>query len=804
NQVGDLSTHTTRFISPALTQKVFANMRRAGKGFSGVETPLFEGMLAVGQPAEEELVDEQVQVDNVVATVVDENVEENVAKNVSQSAIPSPSPHDIPSPSQAPSSPPQQQHSSPQAPPQDAKFPTQLQQVLNVYSALSKRIKNLETDNAAQKLEIVHLKARVKKLEKANKIKFFKVEAFEKGIELVKDVEVAESEGRHAKKQAEIYNMDLDHSSKVLSMQEDDSGVQEVVKVVTTAKLIIEVVTAAASQVSAASTTIPAASATIPATSVTFPAAKPTIPVAAPTVVAAYTKRRKGVIIRDPEEELPLKNPVETPVVKDKGKGILVETLKPMKKNDQIEMDAEYARKKRLEVVEDEDDDLFVEATPLTSKVPVVDYQIVLIDNKPRFKIIRADETHQLYISFATLLKNFDREDLETLWRIVKDKFSTSKPTNFLDEYLLLTLKTMFEEPDGQDAIWINQKSVHGLSFVKRWKLLASCGVHVITLLKVQLFLLVERRYPLLRFTLEQLVNMTRLQVKEENHNILQHILVQKELNMRQRRWLELLSEYDYEIRYHPGKANVVADALSSQIEAHKPENFKKEDVGGMIRKDIPKEKLEPRTDGTLCLNGKSWLPCCNDLRTVIMHESYKSKCYIHPGFDKMYHDMKKLYWWPNIKADIATYVRKCLTCSKVIVDRLTKSALFLPMRETDPMEKLERMYLKERSLQKALGTTLAMSTAYHQETNRQNERTIQTLEDMLRACVIYFGKGWVKHLPLVEFSYNNSYHASIKAAPFEALYGRKCRSPVCWAEVGEFQLIGPEMVKETTKKSSR
>nr|GEZ50526.1 hypothetical protein [Tanacetum cinerariifolium] len=129
---------------------------------------------------------------------------------------------------------------------------------------------------------------------------------------------------------AEIYNLDLEHSFKVLSMQEDDSEVQEVVEVVTTAKLITDVVTAAL-QVSAASTTISAA--------------KPSIPVAAPTVVAAYTRRRKGVIIRDQEEELSLKTPAETPKLKDKGKGILVETLKPMKKKDQIELDAEYARK---------------------------------------------------------------------------------------------------------------------------------------------------------------------------------------------------------------------------------------------------------------------------------------------------------------------------------------------------------------------------------------------------------------------------------------------------------------------------
>nr|GFB25240.1 putative reverse transcriptase domain-containing protein [Tanacetum cinerariifolium] len=157
------------------------------------------------------------------------------------------------------------------------------------------------------------------------------------------------------------------------------------------------------------------------------------------------------------------------------------------------------------------------------------------------------------------------------------------------------------------------------------------------------------------------------------DHKTLQHILDQKDLNMRQRRWLELLSDYDCDIRYHPGKANVLADALS-----HKERDvpLRKEDVGGMIRTDIPKERLEPRADETLCLNGRSWLPCYGDLRSVIMHESHKSKYSIHPGFEKMYQDVKKLYWWPNIKADIATYVS--LTCARVKVEHQSPSRLLV------------------------------------------------------------------------------------------------------------------------------
>nr|GEV30605.1 hypothetical protein [Tanacetum cinerariifolium] len=486
-QVGDLSTHTTRFISPALTQNLFANMRRVGKGFSGVETPLFEGMLA-RQPAEEELVDEQVQVDAAV--------EENVAEDVSHDAIPSPPSHDIPSPTQEPSLPPQQPHITPPALPEGEDFPANFQ----------------------QKLEIVKLNARVKKLEKSNKVISSKFRRLRKvgasrrvessdyiedvfnqgrmftedeGIELVKDADIADTEGRQDDKQAEIYNIDLDHSLKVLSMQEDDSEVQEVVEVVTTAKLITDVVTAAASQVSAASATIPAA--------------KPSIPTAAPTVIeldAEYARKLHEEINKDDAE---INKDIDWDAAMDHNTtGYKMDFFKGMsyanicqifqarfdenmrflfKSREEIEeedqeiiksinetpaqkaakrrklneeaQEAQEAKelKKQLEIVNDEDDDVFTEATPLGRKVPVVDYKIVMINNKPRYKIIRADDTHQLYISFITLLKNFDREDLEDLWRIVKERFSTSKPSNFSDDYLLSTLKTMFEKTDGQDAI---------------------------------------------------------------------------------------------------------------------------------------------------------------------------------------------------------------------------------------------------------------------------------------------------------------------------------------------------------------
>ncbi|GKD91134.1 putative reverse transcriptase domain-containing protein [Tanacetum coccineum] len=306
---------------------------------------------------------------------------------------------------------------------------------------------------------------------------------------------------------------------------------------------------------------------------------------------------------------------------------------------------------------------------------------------------------------------------------------------------------------------------------------------------------------------------------------------------MRQRRWIKLLSDYDCEIRYHPGKVNVVANALSQkemdkplrvralmmtvhndlpkkirkpQEEAMKGKNVKTENLGRLI-----KQIFEFRPDGTRCFGNRVWLPQYGGLRDLVMHESHKSNKCLTCAKVKAEHQKPSgllqqpeipVWKWERITMDFLSGLPRTPSGYDtiwVIVDRLTKSAHFLPMKKTDSMEKLTRLYLEEivcshgvpvliildrdshftfnfwRSLQKALGTNLDMSTAYRPQTDGQSKRTIQMLEDMLRACVIDFGSSWDRHLPLVEFSYNNSYHASIKAAPYEALYERKCRSPI-------------------------
>ncbi|GJW20251.1 putative reverse transcriptase domain-containing protein [Tanacetum coccineum] len=203
---------------------------------------------------------------------------------------------------------------------------------------------------------------------------------------------------------------------------------------------------------------------------------------------------------------------------------------------------------------------------------------------------------------------------------------------------------------------------------------------------------------------------------------------------------------------------------------------------------------MEKKEDGGMYF---IWVPLIGDVKTLIMDEAHASRYLVHPGADKMYYDLRDMYGGHVLRSSSG------YDTNWVIVDRLIKSAHFLAIREDYKMENLTRLYVDEmvaghgvpvsiisdrdgrlnsrfwQTLQKALGTRLEMSTAYHPQTDEQSKRTIQTLEDMLRACVMVFGGSWDNYLSLVEFSYNNSYHSSIRCAPFEALYGRKCRSHV-------------------------
>nr|GEU80579.1 hypothetical protein [Tanacetum cinerariifolium] len=446
-QVGDLSTHTTKYTSPTLTQKVFANMRRVGKGFSEVETPLFERMLVEKQVDEEGDAYENVEEVNA-GDAAEGNV--TVAHGEVPTAAEEPS---IPSP--IPPTPPLQQS----------------QDILS--TSQGRMIAEMDQDTDDDK-------------EVADEAK--------EVADAVKDAEESsQDQGRKAESQVDIYKIDLDHANKVLSMQEDETEpaeVQEVVDVVTTAKLITKVVTAASETITAASINITAAKAQVPAITL----------IAAPArVTTAPSRRRKGVVIRDPEEEstistiIPAKTKSKDKVLKKKPqteaqarknmmvylnnvagfkmdyfKGMSYDDIRPIfeakfnsnraAKRQKLDEEEEEL-KRHLQIVPNEDNDVYIEATPLARKVPVVDYQIIELNNKPYYKIIRVDDTHQLY----------------------------------------------------------NQRSVHGPAKVKGWKLLESCGVQIITFITTQLILLVERKYPLIRFTLDQMLNAVRLEVEEES-----------------------------------------------------------------------------------------------------------------------------------------------------------------------------------------------------------------------------------------------------------------------------------------------
>jgi hypothetical protein len=398
------------------------------------------------------------------------------------------------------------------------------------------------------------------------------------------------------------------------------------------------------------------------------------------------------------------------------------------------------------------------------------------------------------------------------------------------------------------------------------------------------------------------------------DHKSLKYIFTQSELNMRQRRWLELIKDYDLGVHYHPGKANVVADALSRKVHCnciraetynvtlcHEMDKLNLEVVPqGSLQTMVVeltlcdkiiqaqqgdkgvqtiKQKLVEgekkykcfRQDGqgVLWFENRLVVPKDRQLRREILDEAHQSRLAIHPGSTKMYQDLKQNLWWTRMKREIAKYVAECDTCQRikashlktagqlqplpipswkwedismdfivglpttsqhhdsiwVIIDRLTKSAHFIPVHTTYRARKYAELYLERvvclhgvpktivsdrgalfvarfwEQMQEVLGTKLLHSTAYHPQTDGQTERVNRVLEDLLRACVLQFDKSWDKSLALAEFSYNNSYQASLKMAPFEALYGRRCRTPLSWSQPGERAIYGPDLVTEAEER---
>nr|GEX60403.1 putative reverse transcriptase domain-containing protein [Tanacetum cinerariifolium] len=693
NQLGDMSHHKGIFVNPSLTKKVFANMKRVGTGFFGAITPLFETMM--------------VQAPQKVGEIPTDT-------------------QDTPILTQPSSSQPQRKHKS-----------------------IRKQRKETETNQA---VEIEKLKKSVKKLKGKKKKKrthgLKRLYKFGLSARIISsDEEGLDQERMNYQDMFRVNDLDGDEVVVDVSAREKKEQSGKLLKrkgelsIEENSKLFVELM----------------------------------------------NKKKKHFEMLRCEER---RSKPPTKAQKRKQMCTYLKNMAGFTHNQlksKIFEEVQQAFNKTMDWINNfvaMDSKAVMDRAVESSKRPREELE------SDKSKKQKADGNSQNYLTFGTMFKNFNREDLEVLRNIVKERFKKTKPVDDMDNLLFQTLKTMFEHhvedisaigiqgyyylqqklklPSLSFYCWIQEflllveettadlseqlQELSGKGFIRPTS--SPWGAPVLFVKKKDRSfrmcidyrelnkLMVKNRYPLLRIdVLFDQLQGSNVYSKIDLRSGYHHLRV-REKDIPKMAFKTWYGHYEFQVmpfclintpaifmdlknrnkEKHEEHLKLILELLKKEelyekfpkckfwipkTEAQKPKNFKNEDVGGMIKKDLPKEKLEPRVDGTLCLHGRSWLPYYSDLRTVIMHESHKSKYSIHLGFDKIYQDMKKLYWWPNMKADIAPSITMDLVMKLpkssqgydtiwVVVDRLIKSAIFTPMRETDSTEKLARMYLKE------------------------------------------------------------------------------------------------------------
>ncbi|WVZ51358.1 hypothetical protein U9M48_002510 [Paspalum notatum var. saurae] len=341
------------------------------------------------------------------------------------------------------------------------------------------------------------------------------------------------------------------------------------------------------------------------------------------------------------------------------------------------------------------------------------------------------------------------------------------------------------------------------------------------------------------------------------DHKSLKYIFTQNELNMRQKRWLELIKDYNLEIHYHPGanalsRKSYVNMAVAFQMPLELCAEFESLNLGFVHHTTVATFEAEPtleqeirkhqKTDekiqeikvgkaphfhedeqGTVWYKNRICVPDVDSIKKLILSEAHDTAYSIHPGNTKIYHDLKERFWWYGMKRAVAEYVAVCDTYQRVKAEHQRPAGLLQPLKIPEwKWEKISMDFIVglprtqkgynsiwvvvDRLTKVAhfipVNTTYSgASTTYHPQTDGQTERTNQILEDMLRACAIQYGTSWDKSLPYAEFSYNNSYQASLKKSPFEALYGGRCRTPLFWNQTGEKQVFEPDLIRDAEQQ---